>query len=201
MECTIDGCDRPIKAIGLCSAHCNRHYRRQNMVIETVCVIEGCYNETGHGKRRRCTDHAKRCTHPGCTKWAKTLLCRKHQNRKYGQTSLDMDAPEYGFDGAGQWHRMEDGYVIRYQRNAEGKTVRVRQHREVMAEHLGRPLLRHENVHHINGVRHDNRIENLELWITSQPSGQRMTDVVAWAQEILETYNAEAEQEARRLNR
>ena len=70
-----------------------------------------------------------------------------------------------------------------------------------MSDCLGRPLRENENVHHINGVRDDNRLENLELWIKPQPAGQRMTDVVAWAEEILETYRAEAKQEARRLNR
>lgn len=39
-----------------------------------------------------------------------------------------------------------------------------------------------------NGIRDDNRPENLELWTKSQPAGQRVVDLVAWAKEILDKY-------------
>lgn len=71
---------------------------------------------------------------------------------------------------------------------ANGSGQYVQEHRLVMEEHIGRYLLPKENVHHKNGDRADNRLENLELWSRSQPYGQRIEDKVAHALEILATY-------------
>jgi endogenous inhibitor of DNA gyrase (YacG/DUF329 family) len=62
------------------------------------------------------------------------------------------------------------------------------EHRKVMQVFLGRPLTKDENVHHVNGVRDDNRLGNLELWSHSQPKGQRVADKVQWAHEFLALY-------------
>ncbi len=65
---------------------------------------------------------------------------------------------------------------------------RIREHVYVMSEHLKRPLFKNESVHHKNGDRIDNRIQNLELWSRGQPPGQRVEDKLKFYIEFLEQY-------------
>lgn len=88
--------------------------------------------------------------------------------------------------------RDNKGYVRIYKpdhpRSCQNK---VYEHIVVMEQVLGRFLEPGENVHHKNGIRWDNRPENLELWSRSQPYGQRVSDKVSHAIEILSTYKPE----------
>lgn len=59
--------------------------------------------------------------------------------------------------------------------NADSRGV-IMEHRFIMSQHLGRPLSKGETVHHKNGNRLDNRIENLELWTGNHSYGARLED-------------------------
>ena len=86
---------------------------------------------------------------------------------------------------------IDRGYVLIFEPkhpNAR-KDGYVAEHTKVMAAKLGRPLHRFEEVHHKNGIRHDNRPENLELWARGmQPPGARVSDLIDYAVRILALY-------------
>ena len=107
---------------------------------------------------------------------------------RYSKVCRQCDKPSYDQNNP-RWFKHHSGYI--YARIPEGK--HISQHRYVMEKKLGRKLSSDENVHHINGIRDDNRLENLELWSTSQPSGQRVIDKIDWARKILSKYNLEDE--------
>ena len=161
-----------------------------------VCIKETCSNSVAETKKSKCSEHSGICAYHSCSRssWktrknfpgvpADERLCSMHQWR--ARNDYDMDTPS---QREVLWFKSPDGYNVHQRRiNSDGKRVLVYEHREVMETILGRKLLPGENVHHINGIRDDNRPENLELWVSSQPSGQRVQDLVNWAHKILETY-------------
>lgn len=125
----------------------------------------------------------KECIKCGKSKPAKQItrgLCYTDYARAKRAGTLDTEALPPAPNGR---RRKEDRWIdkngyVQVRPNGVGNAVG--EHRYVMEQHLGRKLEPGENVHHINGVRDDNRLENLELWLSPQPYGQRVEDLVSY---------------------
>lgn len=130
------------------------------------------------------------CKHEGCTNPIRARqLCRPHYMQLYRNNELKDLRRSPGTGEWGPWHLSVKGYTVRKRTNPEtGRAEEQREHRVVMEELMGRTLASFETVHHINGVKTDNRPENLELWVTKQPRGQRPEDLLAYADELIALY-------------
>lgn len=208
-ECTVDGCDRVVVARGLC----RRHYARlratgdpgpaglKRMPDKAQCSVDGCekpnesqgycgmhrwrirtYGEPGPAGRIRkrrdaaapapcAVDDCDRLRHHG------SPYCQMHRERlrRTGDVGPAEPLRVKGVVKPGR-----DGYVRL--NLPDGR--RVLEHVLVMEQELGRRLVDGENVHHKNGVKHDNDPGNLELWLVVQPTGQRVEDLMKYIAEF-----------------
>ncbi len=212
MGCSVDECDNRAVSRG----YCDKHYKRWRKYGDPEkgarsqikpCTVNGCPNPAE--ARTLCHGHylsllrkgewpsqllsdrlPKSCSVPGCARETSSRgLCKAHAVRLRVKGAVLPGVPIREVEGIGY---LKQGYrwvpvpiSLRHLTNGESSAA---EHRLTMAVFLGRPLAPDEVVHHRNGVRTDNRIENLELWSVMQPKGQRTTDKVEYAREVLRRY-------------
>jgi hypothetical protein len=170
--CEVVDCDGRAIAKGLCGMHWARQQKTGEagppVPLRLICWVEGCTSGT----------------------WVRGL-CSLHYQRqiKTGDPGpLRRKKRRPATDTVRRWSTSRDGYV----RMELPGGRRIDEHRFVMEQELGRPLEKWENVHHKNGIRNDNRPENLELWVKPQLAGQRAEDLAAWVVEFYPELVAEA---------
>lgn len=138
------------------------------------------------------SDYAKELKTKNPERWKRQL--EKNFIKQRLLRGLDPnEPPRKAWPGSGYLNK--DGYMTFKKKGhpCADKNGRCQEHHLVMYEYLGRPLKKGESIHHINGIRNDNRLENLELWSCKHPPGQRVEDKIKWCIEFLSEYGYKVE--------
>lgn len=128
-------------AARFCSAECRTGQRACKGCDQMFTPQKLPTGQQGPSDQMYCSDE--------CRSWAATQRSLAYHDRRRASRTPAR-------------RRNSHGYMEIYYSQAGGG-YRVLEHRQVMADHIGRPLLDSETVHHVNGDRADNRIENLQL--------------------------------------
>lgn len=162
------------------------------------CDPRYCSMKCSVSGRRKAADERNRFTCQHCGKNEirdRSSGKRIYREQKYCSQVCKVEAlkktAQVRFEAGGyKKHVKRNGYiwVTIPMLSRNGGPRSVMEHRYVMSQHIGRDLLPEETVHHINGVRSDNQIENLELFNSRHGPGQRVVDKVTFAIEVLKQY-------------
>lgn len=144
--CNVEGCQKPFLANGYCSQH-NQRFKKYGDPLHPIykapkCKIDGCdgINDT----QGLCGKHAMRLKRYGDVNYITPEKLRR--------ISCRLSQPKLG----------------KLQPKTYAKYLGGHKHRLIMELKLGRKLLRNEIVHHIDGNKHNNNIDNLELITQSE---------------------------------
>ena len=212
--CAAQDCERQVYARGLCGRHDKqwlRHGKVQPDAASVLCGVPACgrpavtrgwchghylrWSRTGDVQPDRPLRRPAQlvCSSTDCHRPAHARgLCQSHARRaREGEQTYDRPVRVTTGDG---W--VSHGYyclpVPAHLRWLTRGRAAEAEHRLVVALRLGRPLEPDEVVHHRNGDRLDNASDNLELWTTAQPKGQRVSDRLEHALWLLSRYDADA---------
>jgi hypothetical protein len=211
-------CDKPFtprrgRAKSYCSSDCYYNRNGGRVTEQRTCTVCGASfwpNDSAHAGEyrqracsRACSDQLRqRPAYKTCA-WcgkdfklkATTVDRRVCCSRKCSALLREQKHREKWLSGTRGRYTEASGYIViqippseRPKHSSRDDRGRILEHRYVMECHLGRPLLPQETVHHKNGKRDDNRLENLELWNSTHSRGQRVEDVLAFAREIMALY-------------
>jgi len=147
-------------------------YPTRTRAKKVTCAMEKCNNTT---LIHSLNPEKRFCSHSCASKYMH-IHNEHHPFQKLGKDNMHWEGGRI----------TRNGYVFIFTPNhpskghtkhKDGLTKYIAEHRLVIEEHLGRYLYPWERVHHKNGIKDDNRIENLELWVHGHPCGQRIEDL------------------------
>ncbi len=193
MFCVSPECERDSKSRGLCQRHYDMARSAGTLESYPIGVKPRRRHDGGPGRAqtshrkpsksvRKGWEDAPACIWPdeACSSRTRSRsLCEKHYLRAKKLARLD-EFPLIGWvKELGAKTVTREGYI-----NVKTERGTLPEHRLVMENHIGRRLVGRESVHHKNGIRDDNRLDNLELWASHQPYGQRVDDLLDYVLEF-----------------